>query len=477
MRPPAECMHVKGPRFTSGPDGTRKAKPRPHFRPERPGHVRAAKPQQAAPRRGTLLTVAVFLALTVAWGGAATWIAFSSKRTVAALVDEHAEMRQSYEEKVKALTRRLVGVASHQILEQDGLEGRMADLIARQVQLENRQAMLTALTEQATGVPFTAADSGSAAMKPSEPAPGVLRLDAPSPDPPGAVNAFAPRSGASTPVTAPRTRAPGSSSLPLRPTSELPLREQFARLENSMARVGTAQVRSLDGLLNMSQGQVVLIRSALGELGLDLDKLSPGYSKLGMGGPFVPLLGVRDPFELAFQQVQKVRLVLEQLKPVTEIVPFRRPIEGENNLTSNFGTRTDPFTGAPAMHSGMDFRSPIGTPVHATGQGRVVTADVTGGYGNLVEIDHGSGIATRYGHLSEIFMKSGQIVKPGTVVGLVGSTGRSTGPHLHYETRLSGTAVDPMRFLRVGAKLFGLPNKHDRLLQVIEAPISELPDD
>jgi murein DD-endopeptidase MepM/ murein hydrolase activator NlpD len=424
--------------------------------------------------------MAVLLAL-VAWGGAATWVAFSSKKTVAALMDEQAEMRQSYEEKVKALTRRLVGVASHQLLEQDGLEGRMADLIARQVQLENRQAMLTAVTEQATGAPFTALDTGSAAVKPSEPAPGVLRLGAPPPDPPGTANAFPPRSGASAPATGPasepRTRAPGSSSLPARPMSELPLREQFARLENSMARVGTAQVRSLNGLLSMSQGQAVLIRSALGELGLDLDKLSPGSSKLAMGGPFVPLPAVRDPFELAFQHVQRVRLFLEQLKPVTEIVPLRRPIEGENNLASNFGPRTDPFTGVAAMHAGMDFRSRIGTPVHATGRGRVVTADVSGGYGNLVEIDHGNGIATRYGHLSEIAMKSGQMVEAGTVVGLVGSTGRSTGPHLHYETRLSGTAVDPMRFLRVGAKLFAPPGKHDQLLQIIEAPIAELPDD
>ena len=112
--------------------------------------------------------------------------------------------------------------------------------------------------------------------------------------------------------------------------------------------------------------------------------------------------------------------------------------------------RTDPFLGRPAMHTGIDFRGDTGEPVHATAAGKVTIAGWNGGYGKMVEIDHGNGLATRYGHLSEIDVKVGQIVRIGQVIGKIGSTGRSTGPHLHYETRIDGEAVDPQKFLRAG---------------------------
>lgn len=446
-------MRGPGPGMSS--DALRPAKPRPRFRPERPTtRFPTAKPRRSSPARG-LVAVLIVAVLTV-WAVAATWVAFTGRQTIAALTQEQAELRAAYEEKVKALTRRLVGVASHQILEQDGLEGRMADLITRQVQLENRQAMLSVFAEQASNAPFAPAE----AAKPADPAgAGGARM----------------RGGELGGGAAPSPRlgpAPGG-----RPFSELPLREQFARLEQSMDRVQSGQVRSLDGLVRMSQGQIALVRAAFAELGLDLDKLAPGAAKTAMGGPFVPLAAARDPFELGFQQLQRARAVIERLRPVTEIVPLRRPIEGENLLTSNFGPRSDPFTGATAMHAGMDFRSPNGTPVRAAGLGRVVTAEASGGYGNLVELDHGQGIVTRYAHLSEISVSRGQMVPAGGVVGLVGSTGRSTGPHLHYETRIAGGAVDPMRFLRVGTKLFAPREKQEQLLQATTAPESEAADD
>jgi murein DD-endopeptidase MepM/ murein hydrolase activator NlpD len=105
------------------------------------------------------------------------------------------------------------------------------------------------------------------------------------------------------------------------------------------------------------------------------------------------------------------------------------------------------------MHSGLDFRAPTGEPARATAAGKVVTAGWSGGYGKMVEIDHGNGFSTRYGHLSEILVKEDQAVRPGQIVGRVGSTGRSTGPHLHYETRVDGDAVDPHKFLRAGLRL------------------------
>jgi murein DD-endopeptidase MepM/ murein hydrolase activator NlpD len=128
-------------------------------------------------------------------------------------------------------------------------------------------------------------------------------------------------------------------------------------------------------------------------------------------------------------------------------------VMGEMDLSSGFGVRIDPFVHGPAMHTGLDFRGDIGDPVRVTASGRVTSAGWSGGYGKMVEVDHGNGLVTRYGHLSAIEAQVGQTVKPGQIVGRLGSTGRSTGPHLHYETRVSGEAVDPLRFLRAGSRL------------------------
>jgi murein DD-endopeptidase MepM/ murein hydrolase activator NlpD len=132
-----------------------------------------------------------------------------------------------------------------------------------------------------------------------------------------------------------------------------------------------------------------------------------------------------------------------------------KPVSGEIDETSPFGVRMDPIAHEAAMHTGIDFRGDIGDPIHATAGGTVTIAGWTGGYGKLVEIDHGNGLATRYGHLSEIDVEVDQTVRAGVVIGRLGSTGRSTGPHLHYETRVNGEAVNPQKFLDAGDKLFG----------------------
>ncbi|HXV29360.1 MAG TPA: M23 family metallopeptidase, partial [Sinorhizobium sp.] len=120
---------------------------------------------------------------------------------------------------------------------------------------------------------------------------------------------------------------------------------------------------------------------------------------------------------------------------------------------SNFGNRLDPFFGRLALHAGIDFRAEAGTRVRSTAAGTVTSAGPAGGYGNMIEVDHGNGVSTRYAHLAVVLVGAGDHVKADQVIGKSGSTGRSTGPHLHYEVRLNGQAVDPMRFLRAGAKL------------------------
>jgi len=128
-------------------------------------------------------------------------------------------------------------------------------------------------------------------------------------------------------------------------------------------------------------------------------------------------------------------------------VPSRRPIE-QMSLSSSYGMRTHPITGRVARHNGIDIPAPRGTPIYATADGIVGRAQRLGGYGNYVEIAHGNAIETRYGHMSSYIVHPGQQVKKGEIIGYVGSTGRSTGNHLHYEVRIDGAPVNPLPFVR-----------------------------
>jgi murein DD-endopeptidase MepM/ murein hydrolase activator NlpD len=127
-------------------------------------------------------------------------------------------------------------------------------------------------------------------------------------------------------------------------------------------------------------------------------------------------------------------------------IPSVQPVHSLS-FTSNFGIRSDPFRGTAAMHAGVDIPGPLGTPIYATADGIIAHAGRQGGYGNMVEISHGKGIATRYGHLSKILVGDNARVVRGQLIALMGSTGRSTGSHLHYEVRIDGHAVNPVPFL------------------------------
>lgn len=134
-------------------------------------------------------------------------------------------------------------------------------------------------------------------------------------------------------------------------------------------------------------------------------------------------------------------------------LPLSTPLRGDYRLSSPFGYRIHPITGLSLLHAGLDMAGPMGTPIFATGNGKVVRAGPAGGYGNLVEIEHADGLHTRYAHMLSIAVNVGDEVTAATVVGALGSTGASTGPHLHYEVRRGETAVDPMPFLEAGQTL------------------------
>ena len=190
----------------------------------------------------------------------------------------------------------------------------------------------------------------------------------------------------------------------------------------------------------------------LADLGVNPGKAPP---PAGVGGPYVPvtLPANAGTFERQLFRIKVARSQVDRLTRSLAALPVRKPLAGELDYSSGFGVRMDPFTRSPAMHTGLDMHSETGEPVRATANGTVTAAGWSGGYGKSVDIDHGNGFSTRYGHLSAIGVQVGQTVKIGQIIGKVGTTGRSTGPHLHYETRIDGDAVDPQKFLRAGLRL------------------------
>ncbi|HLO75135.1 MAG TPA: M23 family metallopeptidase [Magnetospirillum sp.] len=181
------------------------------------------------------------------------------------------------------------------------------------------------------------------------------------------------------------------------------------------------------------------VERVLAGAGIRVEVLLRRHAEAGKGGPFVPAM---PPAPDRWDRLQRALRVLPLAAPLAEY-----------DVTSGFGRRVDPLNGRRAMHAGVDLRARLRATVRATAPGRVVFAGRRGGFGRMVEIDHGLGVHTRYAHLAAITVRQGQLVPLGKRVGLLGSSGRSTGPHLHYEVLVDGRARNPQPFLKAGLRL------------------------
>ncbi len=197
--------------------------------------------------------------------------------------------------------------------------------------------------------------------------------------------------------------------------------------------------------------------------------------KGAQGGPFLPV-GRKDPVQEMQTSLGQLDLQLdrwEALQKMLRAVPFAPPLD-KYTTTSSFGTRSDPFTQTQSMHQGLDLSAPRRTQIYAPAPGIVLFASRKDRYGKMIEIDHGMGLVTRYGHLDDITVKPGQRVGFREKIGLVGSTGRTSGAHLHYEVIVKGTPLDPQRFLDVGKYLF--KDADDRLQSAAaKKPVAKRP--
>jgi murein DD-endopeptidase MepM/ murein hydrolase activator NlpD len=207
--------------------------------------------------------------------------------------------------------------------------------------------------------------------------------------------------------------------------------------------------------------------AVMASLGINPNR-DPNGAAGGMGGPFEPVDASAKPqaqVEAPTQADPQFRALfaswkrLDQAEQTIGGIPSMKPIVSAPAINSGFGVRSDPFNRRAAMHAGVDMPGPIGTQIFATADGIVGRAGRVGGYGNLIELDHGRGVQTRYGHLSAILVQPGTRIKRGQLIGLMGSTGRSTGSHLHYEVRIDGRAINPIPFLQSGDYLLAVQRR------------------
>lgn len=216
----------------------------------------------------------------------------------------------------------------------------------------------------------------------------------------------------------------------------------------ALAELEARQLAYVERLTRFADQRAARAAQALRKLGLNPQAMLRGAEAEAMGGPLEILAtganGHIDPrFERLGLSLARMSALERSLEGIPQVLPARAPM-----VTSSYGYRRDPFTGRGAMHSGLDFKGAIGAPIYAAAKGVVTFVGRKSGYGNVVEVSHGNGLMTRYAHMSRFATRVGTRVEAGDIIGAIGSTGRSTGPHLHFEVRINNRAVDPRPFLK-----------------------------
>lgn len=359
---------------------------------------------------------------------------------IGATMARQARMQHDYEDRISALRAQVDRVTSRQLLDQQVVEEKVEKLMQQQLALSERHGKLDALLNRAE-------NSGVDGVPLPEQKPAIDGRRADAVDAIDALMGGTAKAPEKTPALAYAATGESVADRADRLFSRVTLslkdleHEQLARIQSLTA--GAAETAdAIQSILRRNGFE--LAEGAADAPAVDADT--------AIGGPFVEPVNFADPFEDSISDLDTALERLDTARRTARKLPFGNPSPG-SSITSRFGNRTDPFLSRLALHAGIDFRVSTGTEIRSTGAGTITVAGRNGGYGNMVEIDHGNGVTTRYAHLSRVLVKVGDHVEASAPVGLSGTTGRSTGPHLHYEVRRNGRATDPMRFLTAGMKL------------------------
>lgn len=366
---------------------------------------------------------------------------------IGATTARQARMQQAYEDRISALRAQVDRITSRQLLDQQLMETKVGELLARQSQLSQRHGRLGPILERAETLET---------ISPELQSPTPTPADQTKPEDHAALigDKATPELIALASLTSPQlpafSRWSTRADLPANASSADRADKLFGAINQSLQAIETEQLQRLTRLADTTYQNADAIKDALQAAGLPVDA-DFGKDETDVGGPLVPI-DRATLFDTKVKELDEALDQLDHLRKEARRLPLANPAPGRA-VTSPFGVRTDPLLGTAALHSGMDFRIPLGSPARATAAGVITKAGWNGGYGRMVEVDHGQGYTTRYAHLSRVDVAVGQSVRAGDVVGQTGSSGRSTGPHLHYEVRHDGDAIDPLRFLRIGKKV------------------------
>lgn len=365
---------------------------------------------------------------------------------IGATMARQARMQHDYEDRIAALRAQVDRVTSRQLLDQQVVEDKVEKLLEQQVALSSRHGKLDTLLDRAEESGIVAKEAP--VVTPAKP----LQKASLSGDGHRAIDSLL---GTETSAEA----TPDNVTLayvPLRDTVADRADRVFSNVTLSLKTIEQEQLDRIRQLTVGATETASAIETILDRNGIKLDPTDLKPEASALGGPYLEPQAPQR-FETSLDDLDTALSRLDTVRDTARKLPFANPAPGKE-ITSRFGNRVDPFLGKLAMHAGIDFRASTGGEIHSAGAGVVTAAGSAGGYGNMVEIDHGHGISTRYGHMSRVLVNVGDTIAAGDTIGLAGSTGRSTGPHLHYEVRRNGAAVDPMRFLNAGLKLSGLLN-------------------
>ncbi len=234
------------------------------------------------------------------------------------------------------------------------------------------------------------------------------------------------------------------------------LNQKVSALEGQIREMESNQLLLYHRFSEVAETKISDIESSLSITGLDIDLILKNSKSKGQGGPFVPVNATPEnaaPLQESLDALNARMDRLTDLQGLIKKLPLDTPVQ-QFEISSSFGVRKDPFTGSFAQHLGLDMTSAYKSTILSPGEGKVVYQGWDGSYGRMVEIDHGMGLVTRFGHMNRIMVKEGDHVSRGTVLGQLGCSGRCSGPHVHYEVLVNGKPVNPLKFLKAGSDVF-----------------------
>lgn len=406
--------------------------------------------QAPAPGRAGKLAALAAIILLSTWAGAATLYILFRDDALKIIASRQVELTRVHDSQVVSLRAEIERLKSIKLVEQERVDRAISELSRRQTVLESRQSALNALASGRPGA--FARDNALETTGSIPPVPAIMPASPGKPSP----------LSDTILLSAPAQKRAQMESRPVAPLGprfdvqpETPQEVVLANLSRALHKIETEQSAALNAAEEAVDAVERRIRNVFADLGVKPARRDGWFAEASIGGPFLPFARPpEDPFARQIHRVRTAADTLERLKQNLSALPVRKPVDAAADITSPFGMRIDPFVRQMAMHTGVDFRGEPGDAVRAAAGGKVTEAGRNAGYGLMVEIDHGNGLATRYAHLSAIEVGEGVMVKPGEIVGRIGSSGRSTGPHLHFEIRLNGEAVDPQKYLRAGLRLY-----------------------